>query len=66
MRSALGPMVVVTPSLRGNRRSSEGLFLLPVLHKFPRKDLGGETMPFKENYCIAYQLKTKVFCLVNH
>lgn len=23
-------------------------------------------MPFKENYCIAYRLKTKVFCPVNH
>lgn len=23
-------------------------------------------MPFKENYCIASQLKTKVFCPVNH
>jgi len=22
-------------------------------------------MPFKENYCVAYQLKTKVFCPIN-
>lgn len=32
---------------------------------FSRKTWG-EKMPFKENYCIAYQLKTKVFCPVNH
>lgn len=36
-----------------------------VVSAFSRKTWR-EKMPFKENYCIAYQLKTKVFCPVNH
>lgn len=37
----------------------------PVVCAFSRRTWG-EKMMFKENYCIAYQLKTKVFCPVNH
>lgn len=36
-----------------------------VVCAFSRRT-SGKKMLFKENYCIAYQLKTKVFCPANH
>lgn len=48
---------------RGSIRLRAGVHL--VVCAFSRKTWG-EKMPLKENYCIAYRLKTKVFCPVNH
>lgn len=48
---------------RGSIQLNMGVRL--AVRAFSRKTWG-EKMPFKENYCIVYQLKTKVFCPVNH